>query len=258
MSTLRLTMVCSAVTICDADDDRIDAAPRHRAVRLASLDDDLERVRSGHERAAAIGEVSGRDVGEDVQAEDGLDLRVLPARLPSTISSAPAGRSFAGAPSSAGWKMNFTVPGSRSWTRVRMRGGRQQDGHVRVVPAGVHHADVLPVVLGRGLAGERHVDLLANRQPVHVGAQRDHRAWPAALQNGDDAGAGDGRLRFESEGLEAIGDVLRGLQLAVGELGPLVEIPAPLQQFGLDGGGELVDLGRERRCSCRFRALGLD
>ena len=84
------------------------------------------------------------------------------------------------------------------------------------------------------------------------------RAWPAALQNGDDAGAGDGRLRFESEGLEAIGDVLRGLQLAVGELGPLVEIPAPLQQFGLDGGGELVDLGRERRCSCRFRALGLD
>ena len=43
------------------------------------------------------------------------------ARTPSfTISSAPAGRSAAGAPSSAGWKMNFTVPGRRSCTRVRI------------------------------------------------------------------------------------------------------------------------------------------
>ena len=114
-----------------------------------------------------------------------------------------------------------------------------------------------PSYLDGDLAGEGDVDLFANRQPVHVGAQRHHRAWPAALQNGDDASAGDAGLRFESEGLEAIGDVLRGLQLAVGELGPLVKIPAPLQQFGLDGGGELVDLGRERRCPCRFRALGL-
>ena len=134
-------------------------------------------------------------------------------------------------------------------------GGRQQDGHVRVVPAGVHDADVLPVVLGRRLAGEGDVDLFANRQPVHVGAQRHHRARPAALEDGDDAGAGDAGLRLEPEGLEAVGDVLRGLDLAVGELRPLVEIPAPLEQFGLDRGGELVDLGRERRCSCRFRAL---
>ena len=83
------------------------------------------------------------------------------------------------------------------------------------------------------------------------------RAVPP-LQNRDDAGVGDAGLRLEAEALEPVGDVLRRLDLAVGELGILMEVAAPLHQLGLDGGGELVDLGRERRCSCRFRALGLD
>ena len=86
-------------------------------------------------------------------------------------------------------------------------------------------------------------------KPVHVGAQRHHRARPAALEDGDDAGAGDAGLRLEPEGLEAVGDVFRRLDLAVGELRALVQIPAPLEQFGLDRGGQLVDLARERRCA---------
>ena len=175
------------------------------------------------------------------------------ASTPSlTISSAPAGRSASGRAFLGRLKDELDRARQPILDSRQDAGGRQQDGHVRVVPAGVHDADVLPFVLGRRLAGERDVDFFANRQAVHVGAQRHDRARPAALEHGDDAGAGDAGLRLEPEGLEAVGDVFRRLDLAVGELGVLVQIPAPLEQLGLDRGGQLVDFACERRCADGF------
>ena len=59
----------------------------------------------------------------------------------------------------------------------------------------------------------------------------------------------DAGLRLESEALEPLDDVLRGLDLAVRELGMLVQMAAPREQLRLDAGGQLVDLGGERRCA---------
>ena len=113
----------------------------------------------------------------------------------------------------------------------------EEDGHVRVVPAGVHHADFLPVVgrLHRRL--ERHVDLLDHRQRVHVRAQRHYASRLAALEDADYAGVRDGRLHLDAERFEAIGDQLRGAELAVAELGMLVDVAAALDDLRLDGGG---------------------
>ena len=187
----------------------------------------------------------GGDVGEDVQPEDGIDLRIgQHAFLDHQLGAGRAlgrGRAFLG-------RLKDEFDGARQpiLDSRQDAGGRQQDGHVRVVPARVHDPDVLPFILGRRLAGEGDVDFFANRQAVHVGAQRHHRARPAAFEDGDDSGAGDAGLRLEPEGLETVGEIFRRLDLAVGELRALVQIPAPLEQFGLDRRRELVDLARER------------
>ena len=95
------------------------------------------------------------------------------AKTPSsTIIRAPP-RSPDGTPSSAGWKMNMTVPGSWSRMSASIDGGAEQRRRVHVVAAGVHDADVLVEVgaAHRGLEGI--VRLLGDRQPVHVRAHRD-------------------------------------------------------------------------------------
>ena len=103
MSTLRLTIVCSAVTICAPTTIGIDAAPRGGAVRLLALDDDLEVIGGGHERTAAVGDGAGRHVGEHVQAEDGVDLRVLHHPfLDHQLARPPAARRAARPPRPAG------------------------------------------------------------------------------------------------------------------------------------------------------------
>ena len=93
----------------------------------------------------------------------------------SSIRRAPP-RSPGGGPSSAGWNTNSTVPGSCSRTPASSLGDTEQDRGVRVVTAGVHHADLLARVVVPRARRERQAGLLGHRQRVHVGAQRDHRA----------------------------------------------------------------------------------
>ena len=59
------------------DDDRVDAAPRHRAVRLPAVDDDAKGVGAGHRRARAVADRAGRQLRRHVQAEDRVGRRVL-------------------------------------------------------------------------------------------------------------------------------------------------------------------------------------
>ena len=83
-------------------------------------------------------------------------------------------------PSSAGWNTSFTVPASCGASSFSTAGHAEQRGGVDVVAAGMHQA-------GLG-AGERQPGRLLDRQRVHVGADRQHRARPAALDQSHHAG----------------------------------------------------------------------
>jgi hypothetical protein len=102
------------------------------------------------------------------------------------ISAAPSSPS--GGISSAGWKMNFTLPDLRACGQDA--GHAHQDGDMAVMPAGVHDAHLLAVPDRAGLGREGQVHLLGDRQAVHVGPQRHHAAGPAALEQAHHAGVG--------------------------------------------------------------------
>ena len=83
MSICRLTIVCRPSHDLRGGHDRIDTAPRPRAVRLATLDDDREAVGAGHERTGAIADRPGRQRRDHVQAVHDVrlrDSRTRPAR----------------------------------------------------------------------------------------------------------------------------------------------------------------------------------
>jgi len=95
----------------------------------------------------------------------------------------------------------------------------------------------------REIAERKHWSL----QAVHVRSQRDDRPRQRPLQHRDDTGACDSRLRFEAEAPELFGDVFGRLHLAVGKLGMLMQVAAPLDQLRLRRGHQPIDLGRQGR-----------
>jgi len=102
--------------------------------------------------------------------------------------------------------MNLTEPFSRSRSPGEHARHGHQDRDVRIVAASVHHADLFAIPLRARLRCERQVDPLLDRQAVHVGTQRDHRAGQRALQQADDAGVRDLCAHFEAELLEMLRD----------------------------------------------------
>ena len=170
-----------------ADDDRVDRGPRLRAVRLPALDRDLEPVGGGEEGAAAVAEDAALQLREDVQAEDGLDPRVVEDAL---LHHQLGPRRLLGERHAllGGLEDEENLPRQSLPHRHEGLRGVEQHRDVRVVATRVHDPDRLSFP-GRGRpAGEGQVDLLGDRQRVHVGAQRDDRPRPAALDHGDDAG----------------------------------------------------------------------
>ena len=93
---------------------------------------------------------------------------------PSLIISLAPPTSPCGTPSSAGWKMNFTVPG-RSASPGQHFGGAHENGHVVVVAARVHDPDFLPVPCPLRDRLEGQVHHFGDRKRIHVGAEGDHR-----------------------------------------------------------------------------------
>src|SRR5205823_6844695 len=82
----------------------------------------------------------------------------------------------------------------------------EENGHVRVVSAGVHDADVVSVEGGAHGGFEGKVDLLDDRKRVHVGAKCDHASRLAAAEKADDAGVRNGRLDLDAELAQTVRD----------------------------------------------------
>ena len=227
-------------------DDRVDAGPGLGAVRLTAGDDDLEGVAGRELGSGAHADRPRRLPGPDVQPVDHVDFR----RVEHALGDHPLGArdAFLGRrPLFRGLEDQDHLARQAVAHAGEDLRDREQDRRVRVVPAGVHDGDALALVGAGGAAGERQVDLFGHRQRVHVGAQRDHRPRPRALDHRHHAGLGDAGARREAHLAQPLGDVARGLELLVRELGVRVQMAPPLDQPTGDRAGAEVDVAGERR-----------
>ena len=141
-------------------DDRVDAEMRHRRMRAAAGDGDLEDVEGGHHRPGPDRELPGRQPRPVVHAVDRLDrVAVEHALLDHQPGAALVllGR----------LKDEMHRAGEIARLGEVLRGAEQHRG-VAVMAAGMHPAVVL--------RGVREAVLLLDRQRIHVGAQRDRAA----------------------------------------------------------------------------------
>ena len=82
--------------------------------------------------------------------------------------------------SSEGWPIRTTVPCHWRLASGQFFGGAEQDCHVDVVAAGMHHWRCLAVAIGRmDMRGIVDAGLLFDRQRVHIGA--DQQTWPGPI-----------------------------------------------------------------------------
>ena len=139
-------------------------------------------------------------------------------------------------------------------------GCSEEDGHVDVVTAGVHDADILALsVDGADSRGVVEAGLFFDGERVHVGANEETRAG-AVLEHSNDAEClgsifvfadafGDGIAEFAKFAGEEGG----GLLFVVRELGIAVEVLVCFSEGGklaVDGGGEVgIGLRSDRDCS---------
>ncbi len=121
---------------------------------------------------------------------------------------------------------------------------------MRVMPAGVHHAGLLAVEGGGHLGSEGQAGALGHRQRVHVGAQCDARARTAALDDRDHAVVCDAGAGFQAQRAQVFGHLRRGLHLAVGKLGELVEMAAQRDHLLAQALGGSIDLGTSGPVLC--------
>ena len=126
----------------------------------------------------AIADLTGRQLIADVQRHG--HIRTRKTRQQAVLNHAiGAADGFLGRLPD---QHQSAVPGSPALRHDR---GRARDGsHVQIVPAGVHHRNILSaVILGADLAGIGEAGLFLDRKGIKFGAQ--HHGWPGAiLQNG--------------------------------------------------------------------------
>ncbi len=105
----------------------------------------------------------------------------------------------------------------------------QQDRGVRIVTTGVHRTS--------RLGSERDIDILDNRQRVHVGANADH--WPIAIADfTDHAGDADTGTNLDTANFaQRIGHQLRGANFLKCQLGMRVDLAAEPNDLALEGTG---------------------
>ena len=132
-----------------------------------------------------------------------------------------------------------------------------QDRHVVVVSAGVHDPGLLtPFHIAFAVDLNGQIDLLGDRQTVHVRAQRHD--WPglAALENADHGRgrAGHADLHFDAERSQVVGDELRGAGFLHAEFGMLMQVAPPGDhrlQHRLDAPLSISSYGRRGLRQCR-------
>jgi hypothetical protein len=148
-----------------------------------ALEQDVELVGAGHDRASRARRTGRR--------ADRASCACRTPRPPGKRSNRPSSIITRAPPSvsSAGWKMNTTVPSKFGWRQVFCR--PQQHGGVTVVAAGVHAAIVA------GTVGKQV--LLQQRQGIHVGAQGDGAATGAVAQDADHAGSRQAAMGLDTQ-----------------------------------------------------------
>ena len=132
--------------------------------------------------------------------------------------------------------MNFTVPGSCARRPGQHLGHAHQDRDVRVVAAGVHHADLLAVPARCAPCDANGRSTSSATGSASMSA-RSATTGPgsAPLSSADDAGVRDaGAHLVEAERAQVLGDDAGGADLAVAELGVLVDVAPPGDHLRLD------------------------
>ena len=114
-------------------------------------------------------------------------------------------------------------------------GHAEQRGGVNVMPAGMHQA-------GLG-ARPGQIRAFLNRQRVHIGANGQHRAGPAAIDDTDHAGLGDAGLMRNAHAGQLVGHHARGAYFLERQFRMRVQIAAHGDQVLFDLPGDPGDDG---------------
>ena len=179
--------------------------------------------------------------GERVEAEDGVRARVVEHAL----LHHPLGAAQLVARNALLGRLEDEHHGARQAVAHAGKdlGGAHQHRSVRVVPARVHHADLLAAPLRLHLRGVGDVEFLGDRQRVHVGPKRDHPSGLAAAQDADDAGLRHAGANLQAQLAQVVGDDAGRARLLVAEFRVLVEVAAPGDDASGHVRGAPVDLG---------------
>jgi len=168
---------------------------------LFAAHDDSQPVGRGHHRPGTIGNDSYR-LRPNVQPEDGAGNRILKDSLldhqrraaPLSSRSALLGR----------LKNEFHCPRDLRAHSCEDLCHPHEDCNMIVVATGMHHANVVSIVLGALGRLERQIDEFCNGKCIHVGAQCNHRTRTSAAQHADDPGVRYASSCFDSESCEMV------------------------------------------------------
>ena len=105
---------------------------------------------------------------------------------------------------------------------------------MHVVPAGMHNAYLVAAVLTFLYRFEWQVDLLDNRQRIHVCAKCDQRTRLTALQYGNDAGVSDACLYFQAHAFQFRRNFGGCFEFTVTEFRIFVKMSPPLNDLLLE------------------------
>ena len=242
MSTWRLTTVCSPLTICAATTIGSTPCQGREPCVCRPVTTALQACEPAMNGPAAIADGAGVQRRPGVPAEHHFGFVVSRRCPPCSMTDAPPS-SPGGAPSSAGWNTNRTLPRSVRLDLHQRLGHTHEHRGVRIVPAGVHDAHFLAAVVRLGGGAERHVGAFHHRQRVHVGAQRDRRTRLTGLQEARPRRCGRCRSPRPAELAQVLGDDLRGAHFAVGEFRVLMEVAPPGNDFRINGIERGIELG---------------
>ena len=218
-------------------DDRVDGQVGHGAVAPLASDRHVDRSRAGEHRPRSIVHLADRAVGLAVQrqGEVGLGKPLIEAvveHLPGPADGLLGG-------------LGDQDDGPGPCVLVLGEPGRRGDqaGHVDVVAAGVHHADLAAQRVGRlGLARVRQAGAFGHGQGVHVGSNHDDRPRPV-LDHPHDPQFADARRDLGARLPQFLGDPSGGLDLLKREFRVRVQVSVEILELLL----MVVEPGRDGR-----------
>ena len=199
-----------------------------RGVAGLAAHDNVEPVRRRKAGAVHEAEIADRNFRVVVEPEGQIDL--------GAVHDAVGNHGLHAADTLLG-RLEHQLDGARELRRelLEHRGNTDQRRRVDVVAAGMHQAR-----LG---AGERQAGPLLDRQRVHVGTDRQHRAGATALDQAYDAGLADAGLVGDAKSREFARNDPGGADLLEAEFGVGMDVAADFDQCRLDPLSGVADRG---------------